>query len=229
MSRARAPVHFTSMKSNGNRILAWAIGGSLVAHLVFALVVRSMPVAIAKEQPPTKGGIIHIRMTPPPPTPTPKPQPPQPHHPTAPASRPVVHPPIANNHGPAPGKPSIPVIAATAGPGIGDPGPQVVTSPEPTATPRPACSDPNVAARAIEPISPSIPDDAAGQSGVAQVRVTLTPSGGVSQVDLYRSTGNLSLDRAAVRAARLSSYRAEIRACVPVGGSYLFTVDFENS
>jgi hypothetical protein len=34
------------------------------------------------------------------------------------------------------------------------------------------------------------------------------------------------LDQAALRAARASTYRAEIRDCVSVGGSYLFAVDF---
>ena len=76
-------------------------------------------------------------------------------------------------------------------------------------------------------VSPSVPDEVGTDvDAQAQVRVTLDPSGAVAAVDIYRSAGNALLDREALRAARQSTYRAEIRDCVSVRGEYLFTVDF---
>ncbi len=77
-------------------------------------------------------------------------------------------------------------------------------------------------------MQPSTPDDAEQMTGTAKVAVALTPSGSVSAASIYRSTGDMMLDRAALRAARMSTYSPEVRDCTPVGGTYLFTVDFTN-
>ena len=81
---------------------------------------------------------------------------------------------------------------------------------------------------AIHRLNPSIPDDAQGQSGTAQVQVTLSPSGSVEAAAIYQSTGVFSLDREALSAARMTRYLPEVRDCAPVGGNYLFTVTFQS-
>lgn len=71
------------------------------------------------------------------------------------------------------------------------------------------------------------PQAAEGETGTAQVKVDLAATGAVLGVEIYKTAGNLFLDRAAMRAARASTYKAETRACESVGGSYLFTVEFQ--
>lgn len=214
-----------------NRVLPWALGGSLALHALFAFEVHRIPVVKAKEPLPTHGDIIHLYI---PATPPPTPKPVQTPHPAAQQNHQqrvlAVRPPHTRSN--APGSPlEHPVLPVPHGgpDGVVDvvasasPGPVV-----PTESPRPTCSNPNVPAKTVDPISPPVPDDAAGASGTAQVKVTLTASGGVEAVSIYRSTGNLMLDRAALRAAHASSYVAEQRDCLPVRGTYLFTVDFQS-
>jgi len=233
MSRRLLVVHSKDMKQrNGHRILAWALGGSLAIHLVFAVAVRSMPPAVADDtQPPRRVTITHIPHTPPPqtPTPTPRPQRQAATHAQTVIKRRVIatHLVVAHAHtnGPVVALPIPGPSTAVDAPGTADGSPAPAA---PATTPKPACSNPNVAASAIDPVSPSIPDEAAGASGVAQVQVTLSPNGNVERTEIFRSTGIFALDRAALSAARMTTYRPEIRDCVPIGGSYLFTVTFES-
>ncbi len=227
-------MHCTSMESRSiaRRILVWALGGSLGLHFVFALCVHRIPVVDAKEREPGHATIVHIHVVvTPSPTPQPvvTPRPAQQPHPTQPHVAP--HPPATHVIADA-GPTQAPGPVSTGGPpqdgtpdtnGTASPAPAV-----PTPTPHPACSNPNVPAKAVDPISPPVPEEAAGASGSAQVEVTLNPSGGVERASVFRSTGNLVLDRAALRAARISVYTAEVRDCVPVTGTYLFTVDFQS-
>lgn len=60
----------------------------------------------------------------------------------------------------------------------------------------------------------------------AQVQVSLDDRGRVTDAHIYASTGTMSLDRAAVDAARRSTYAPQIVDCQPAGGTYLFKVDF---
>lgn len=214
---------------NGNRILTCALALSLAVHAIFAFVfrpIRSVDAHPEQTPMPIRVFIIH---TPPPPTPTPAPT-------VAPKTRPrhtvaviPVHVPhTINRPGPRASSEPIAVPGPSDAPYMPPQTPGPTGSPETTATPKPACSAPNVPASAVNVVSPSIPQSAdyVGESQ-AQVRVTLQPSGAIQAVEIYRTAGNRMLDNEALRAARQSTYRAEIRDCVAVAGEYLFTVDFK--
>lgn len=220
------------MTKTCSRVLTIALALSLFIHLVFAAVVRPIrSVEAAPEQIPTRFHIVVIH-TPPPPTPTPAPTKPpnktSPQHPTRTHFQP---PKVASYNDRGPSQPHVNGIVSNATPG---PIATAIASampgtPEPTPTPKPACSVPNVAATTVSVVSPSVPDEVGSDvDAQAQVRVTLQPDGSVEAAQIYRTTGNGLLDREAMRAARASTYRAEIRDCVAVRGDYLFTVDFKN-
>ena len=191
-----------------------------------------MPALAAHEEPPPQQHIFIVRR-PPPPTPKPTPQPPKPEHIAS-------H--VTQSHHAAPFRPHLiatendpnaplgPRIAASARPDGVDvaPGPVASAAPAATAEPKPACSVPFAPAVATDAVAATIPDGFEGETGIAQVRVTLDAAGKVTDAAIYRSAGNFMLDRAAIAAARMSRYRAEIRDCEPAGGSYLFTVDFQS-
>ena len=91
-----------------------------------------------------------------------------------------------------------------------------------------SCAVP-VAPAALTAAAPAdLPAIAAGQNvtGITAVRIVLDPGGRLTQQSVLASSGNRWLDRAAIAAARQSSYRAEVRDCAPVGGTYAFVVDF---
>jgi TonB family protein len=83
-----------------------------------------------------------------------------------------------------------------------------------------------VATNKVEPDYPEMARQQ-GAVGTATIRVSLAPSGAVTGASVYKSSGNAQLDTSALRAARSSSYRAEIRDCEPVAGDYLFVATFE--
>lgn len=207
---------------SSNRILVWALAISLAIHAVFAIVARTMPPAQAEPDKPQRISIIHIATPPPtpPPTPVPSTHTSSRRHASTHA-RTSVHPPRVVAHGG--GSVSAgPLVVATAGQSI--PGNDGTGSATPS--PAPACSNPYVQAHVIDPISPDVPEDAAGIAATAQVQVTLDDRGQVTDAHIYTSTGTMSLDRAAVLAARRSTYAPQVVDCQPAGGSYLFKVDF---
>jgi TonB family protein len=91
-----------------------------------------------------------------------------------------------------------------------------------------ACAAPFVSAAVTSAALADLPAIAAGQNvtGITEVRIVLDPGGRLAEHAVLSSSGNRWIDRAALQAARQSSYRAEIRNCAPVGGSYAFVVDF---
>lgn len=211
-----------------------AIAGSLFVHLMVAFVIHSRPVTAAPE--PKPGHIILITL----PKPTPTPQPPKPktmpeHTSNTAAHRPQMHTVHVTNRNPKgpvqiaasepPGTPG-PRDFVTPGPNVSAP-PAIATPAPPTPTPKPACSSPDVAARAIDTITPDAPDDAAANGAQTKVRVDLDASGAVIGVSVFQSSGDQRLDSAAMRAAGASRYAPEERNCKDVPGSYLFTVDFQ--
>ncbi len=219
------------MKVRANRLLVSALGLSACVHFAFAIAVRPMPaIAAHEERPPTH--IYIIKRQPPP---APKPTPPPPMKPQV-----AVH--AARAHKTAPFHPRLiatknrpdaptesPVVAkAPLSEGLSAPGPAASAAPAATAIPKPSCSTPFAPAVATDPVSATVPDGFEGESAVAQVRVTLDAAGNVTDAAIYRSAGNVLLDRSALAAAKLSRYRAEIRDCEPAGGSYLFTVEFQS-
>lgn len=206
---------------SGSRVLIWALAISIALHVAFAVAMRTMHrVEAAPEQQPTHIRIID-RLRTPPPTPAPTP-PARPHEarPTAPHVH-VNLPRASANAGTAHGHA---VSVATSGPDV--PGDPNAADGTPAPPPRPVCSTPDAPARALSAAMPETPDDATGLPATAEVRVTLDAQGHVTATEIYRSTGQLALDRAALSAARNSTYAPALAACQAVGGSYLFRVDF---
>jgi len=114
--------------------------------------------------------------------------------------------------------------AAVVSPGVGD-GTDLPGTPAPT--PHPACSNPNEPAHTVNVVAPEQPDDASVLPATAQVEVTLDAAGRVLDTSIYRSTNEMALDRAALLAARQSTYAPALVDCQPTGGQYLFRVDFQ--
>ena len=210
-----------------NRILVWALALSLAVHVVFAIVARSVPAAeAAPEQPPQHIDIVRIAT--PPPTPPPTPRPTRQQRSTAAShtsthARVSVHPPRVVAHGGGSASAGPPAIA-TSGPSLQGGGDGNGTA---APSPAPACSNPFEPAHTIAAMIPEAPEDATGIKATAQVQVTLDDRGRVTDAHIFSSTGTMSLDRAAVEAARLSTYAPSIVDCQPAGGTYLFKVDFD--
>ncbi len=190
-------------------------------------VTKKIKVIVPTPPPPTP--------TPPPPTPPPKNTPP-PKTSTAPPQQKKLHVNVPHTHnnasqsGPTeradtskPGKSTegVPQGTATEGP--------TVAETAPPATAPPACAKPHVDAVATNKVEPDYPEMARQQGavGTTEVRVTLSATGAVTSATVHKSSGNVQLDAAAVRAARASSYKPEIDNCDPVGGDYLFVATFE--
>jgi TonB family protein len=213
------------MNVRSNRILITALALSLGVHLVFAFVVRNVSRVEAATTQPTHVEIVRIV---PPPTPTPAPTP-KPMRSQQPAHAPVTHntrvsvaPPKITDSGGAAG-PAEPVAVAT-----GSDQPQGTPAPvEPSPTPKPACAVPNATAHTIDVMPADAPEDASSSPATADIRVTLDAAGHVTGADIYRSTNDTRMDHAAVVAARGSTYAPAIVECIPVGGSYIFRVEFQ--
>jgi TonB family protein len=62
----------------------------------------------------------------------------------------------------------------------------------------------------------------------AFIRVNLSDTGRVMNTAIAKSSGNSSLDRAAVAAVNSSTYAPESNACSAVAGSYAIEVDFDD-
>ena len=219
-SHARLLGHLLGMKHRSDRIIVWALALSLAVHAIFLAAVRFTRPVQADEKPTrvVMRTIVHVPPPTPPPTPPPHVKPSAPTHPTT-ATRPRINAPTLTRTDGHVGKDPV-------GPVIAGPVVEASTGPIATDSPKPACSVPNAPATTISVISPATPDDAAGEVGTAQIRVTLTAAGAVSSADVYHSAGNVLLDRAALVAARQTTYRAAVRDCISVGGSYLFTATF---
>jgi protein TonB len=110
--------------------------------------------------------------------------------------------------------------APTAGP--------ATAPPAPTPTPK-TCAQPHLDATTTQAVPPDYPEMARqqGAAGVSLVRVQLDASGHVLKADIYKSSGNFSLDQSAIQAAKASKYRPEVNDCVPTGGQYIFHADFD--
>lgn len=92
----------------------------------------------------------------------------------------------------------------------------------------PGCATPHADAAVTNVVAPAYPASAReqGATGTVLVRVVLSKTGNVTQVGVYRSSGNDALDNAALQAALASSYSAEINNCQPMGGNYIFHANF---
>ncbi|MFN2448715.1 MAG: TonB family protein [Candidatus Baltobacteraceae bacterium] len=203
-------------------------------HLAVAALVHPHPAQAAPEQLPEGLHIIRLAL----PKSTPTPQPPKP-HPVTPQravsntqQRLPVHLVRTHNRDTA----AHHIGLASAPPGTPAPSPSSSAAPDvtatgvpqrPTPTPKPACSAPDVAASAVDAVTPQAPPDAQGIAAQVKVKVDLDAAGNVSGAAIYGTSGNQQLDMAALHAAKASRYAPEERACKNIPGSYLFTVDFQ--
>jgi TonB family protein len=91
------------------------------------------------------------------------------------------------------------------------------------------CAGSHSDAAVVNAVPPDYPEIARqmGLTGTSLVQLDLTPSGTIANASILTSSGNSLLDRAALAAARASSFRSEVRDCTPVAGSYIFSVAFE--
>lgn len=65
-----------------------------------------------------------------------------------------------------------------------------------------------------------------GVTGTADVKIDLTSTGKLAKEELYGSSGNPWLDRAALLSARMTRFDAAVVNCEHVGGSYMYDVEF---
>lgn len=65
-----------------------------------------------------------------------------------------------------------------------------------------------------------------GVTGIARVKIQLTPAGILAHEAMYSSAGNPWLDEAALTSARMTRFSSEVVNCEHVGGTYLYEVDF---
>ena len=232
--------------------LGWAFIISVVAHFVFGGLMPYKPYITSEKETEkvsvTKKTKIIVPTppptpTPPPPTPPPK-QTPPPVTSTVPPQQPKLklnvpksiskgdnsssaeHTYVQPKQGSEQGVPQGTVASAPPAPTAGP----ATAPPAPTPTP-PRCSQPNKDATTTRPVEPDYPDLARQQGavGTVQVKIVLNATGGVTNATVYKSSGNALLDKAAVAAARASSYSPEITDCAPVnGGTYLFRADFNS-
>jgi outer membrane biosynthesis protein TonB len=228
------------------RTLLAAFALSLLIHLLAGPFIRKTDVPE-----PTATSYPFARETarPKPPPPTPKPTPPptrQKLRPPESRSNPIA-PPRQSHHNPraatAPAPRSRPGSGGP-GPGTGGRGPASdgiafpapsplateAPAPGPTVAPTatPACAHPNVPASTVEAANVDTPSLAQqnGISGVVDVIVRLDEHSHVVAAQIAHSASPL-LNDAALRAARASTFRTEVRDCLPVAAEYIFSVEFD--
>jgi TonB family protein len=233
------------MAARPRRTLLAAFALSILIHLLAGPFVRErhVPEPVASTYP-----FAIDTATPKPPPPTPKPTPsPKPVATRPPESRsnPISPPRQSHHHPRAVDAPAPPVRPGDGGPGQGPrgdgaasngtassaPSPPAIPSPTPAPTvaptAAPACTHPNVAASTIEAASVDTPALAEqnGISGVVEVIVRLDEHSRIVSARVARTPSPL-LNDAALRAARTSRFRTEVRDCQPVAAEYVFSVDF---
>lgn len=233
--------------TTGERVrsfIGWAFVISIVVHFLFAPFLKNLTqhsdeqtvekVSVTKR-------IIVKPPTPPPPTPTPPPPkttPPPKHQVTQPQPKLVVHPPKTHSNSASTTTTENKYVAPPRGSENGNPNgtqasgpPGPVSTPGPPAsTPKPACKTPYQDATAVQAVTPDYPEQAREQ-GLGEVQVTvivtISPTGGLVNATIGQGSGNMSIDQAALSAARQSTYAPKIVDCQPVEGTYNFKVTFD--
>jgi protein TonB len=226
---------FITTGEQARGFLLWGFAIAFLAHLALASVFPNIN-KHAEEQQTEQVTMSKIHKvivhTPPPPTPTPPPHatpPPKQQVPQPKLKVNVVHQTSTNKSAgstentysaPANGSENgAPQGSGTAKPAAG-----------PAGTPKPACANPNVEATVTNPVQPDYPESAKdlGLGAVTvEVEVTVGPSGNLIGVKVYKSSSNMAIDQAALRAARESSYSPKLVDCSPTTGDYLFRADFQ--
>jgi TonB family protein len=104
----------------------------------------------------------------------------------------------------------------------------IVTAARVAALTEPSCVIPYSNATVTKAVSPDYPRAAmeTGQTGGVIVRVGISETGAVTDAKVMVTSGSPILDKAALDAARRSSYSAPVFLCKPVAGFYTFRTDF---
>jgi len=92
-----------------------------------------------------------------------------------------------------------------------------------------ACTSPYtppMAAQASSVEIPTIADEQGVTSGESIVEVSLSANGDLIRATIEKSSGNRWPDDAALRTARMTLFTPATTNCEPVGGTYLYAVDF---
>ena len=230
------------MITTGGRVrsfLGWAFVLSIAIHFLLAPVFPRLNQRTEEQEVEkvsvTKKIIVKVP-TPPPPTPTPKPTP-QPQTTAPPQQKPqpqlkinVVHTTSKSSTSSSQNR----YVAPKSGTEQGVPQGQGTAAPSqataPPGTPKPACRNPYQDATVVQQAQADYPESARdlGMGEVTvQVQVTIAPSGALIGTRIFQSGGNMAFDRAAMAAARESSYSPKVVNCEPVTGDYIFKVTFD--
>lgn len=237
--------------STGERVrsyLLWGFAISLLLHLVFAPFVKYNQHGASDQQVEKVSVTKKIKVkvpTPPPPSPTPPPTPPPKSTPppqkvqTQPKQAlklnvPVTH---SNSGGPGQAKYVPPKNGSQNGAPNGTavsapPGPPATAGPPASPpTPPPAkCATPYQEATVVNPVSPEYPESAKAMglgAVTVLVRVTVGASGALQAASIDQSSQNSAIDRAALVAARQSTYQPKIVNCTKVADDYIFRATFD--
>jgi len=219
------------MKHRSNRFLAWALATSLAVHAVFIYWAQDLTRSQADpEQPVDRFHFDHPKRVPPPPTVIVTPKPVVPVKPVQTTLHQPSTPPRTSSSDDA--STGDHPARSIAGPDFGPPaiGPTGPAEPSaPTEAPTASCAAPDVPAHVVDTATAETPEIAQeqGLTGTTQVEVSIDPDGAITATSIYRSSGSQALDNAALAAARQSTYKADVRNCEAVAGSYLFTVVFQ--
>lgn len=198
------------------RLLLVAFALSLLVHLIVALILHppvptpeNQAEVVSIEHRPATIAVTKVPTPPPPPRRTPSPR-------------------VESSAPPQPRKG--PGEAAGSGGSSAAPTPAPATpTPEASASPAAGCARADADAVVVStPAPPDIPASArgSGTSGTALVTVQLDVSGQVSGANVAQSTGNSSLDLAAVAMARDARYTPALHDCKPIASAYTFSVKF---
>jgi TonB family protein len=225
--------------------LGWAFVISIAGHLVLGPLIPFKQTHTEEQQVEKVSLMKKTKVkvpTPPPPTPTPKPtEPPK----STPQPKPhQVQPQLKVNlvhqHSTTGANTSEAYTAPKTGSQNGVPNGQSTAAPagagapaaKPATTPKPACADPFREATMTNGMAPEYPE-AAKEQGLGPVtvlvKITLSPSASVESASVLQSSGNMSIDQAAMVAARQSSYAPKLVNCQPVEGTYSFRASFDPS
>ena len=183
----------------------------------------------------TKKVTVFIHTPPPAPTPPPKTEAAAKPHPAADPKALRLN--VAQTHahsvsGPAEQTYAAPASGSESGvPGGLGSGDSNVPPAAPTPSTKPACETPHVQAALEKMAEIEYPESQrdAGITGVVDVEVALSADGAIAGVSVYRSSGHLPLDQAALRVAQGSTYTPEELDCKDVPGTYLLHVTFGSS
>ncbi|GAC1389098.1 MAG: hypothetical protein NVSMB31_04480 [Vulcanimicrobiaceae bacterium] len=243
---AKSP--FLTTGESVRNFLGWAFVISIVAHLLLGPLVPWKQTHTADQEVEkvsmSKKAKVKVP-TPPPPTPTPRPTqqpketPPPKKQEQHPQPKIKVEPPKTTSAGGGPGEAKyVPPKNGSQngvpqGEGTAKPAPAGTVGPAAsTPTPKPQCATPFKDASAVNLVSPEYPETAREANigpAVVIVKISLSASASVLDASVLSSSGNGALDRAAVLAAKQSSYAPKIVDCAPVAGDYSFRANFDPS